>query len=250
MLDGILSQSLEKEIENLTRHLIDSLGGSLYSCILFGSAVRGDFATQSSDLNLLIILNETSPKTHDLIGNALSKHADIRVDPMILARTGIKRSFEMFGAKILSISRNYRILHGADLIKDLTIDSNILHFLAEQTLRNLRMSAVRAYVLYARDRTQYVRYINRMRASIFTALSDVVRLSDDADVPNNFSDRPKVIENFFKTDASVLSEFLQLSGRGKLSFQEVQSLHLGLFNLLDHAILWVESHWLHRNLNS
>ncbi len=249
MNDSILPQSLEKAIGRLNEQLVESLGDSLYSCILFGSAVRGDFTAQSSDLNLLIILNDTSPKAHDLIAEVLSDHTDIRVDPMVLGRSGIKRSFEMFGPKFLSISRNYRVLHGADLFKGLVIDNGILKFLAEQTLRNLRMSAVRAYTLYSRDRTQYVRYVNRMRASIFTALSDVVRLSNDADVPHNFSDRPKVIEEFFKTDASVLTDFLQLSGRGKLSTQEIQSLHLGLFNLLNHAILWVESHWAKNDLN-
>ena len=250
MHDSNLPPSLEKELEELTRQLIDSLGESLYSCILFGSAVRGDFTAQQSDLNLLIILNEASPKAHDLIAEVLAMHAEIRVDPMILARAGIKRSFEMFGAKFLSISRNYRILHGADLIKGLAIDNSVLRFLAEQTLRNIRMSAVRAYVLYSQDRTQYVRFINRMRASIFTALSDVVRLSIDSDVPHDFADRPKVIGEFFNTDATVLSEFLQLSGRGKLSAQEIQSLHLGLSNLLNHAIFWVESHWVKGNLDA
>jgi len=244
MIETTLPPSLEASLDGLTAQLIKSLGNNLYSCILYGSAIRGDFAARSSDINLLIILNESTTDAHEIIAEALAVHSNVRVDPLVLGRAGIKRNFEMAGAKFVSISRDFRILHGSDPFRGLQVDTNILKFLTEQSLRSLRMRAVRAYVLYSKERTQYVRFVNRMRTSIFSALSDIIRLTDSAsDLPHDFSDRPKVIGEFLGTDASVLEDFLQVGGREKLSPQEIRSLHLGLYNLLSHAIFWMESHW-------
>lgn len=239
---NVLPKHLEQGLQDFTQRLVTNLSANLYACILYGSAVRGDFAAQSSDINVLIILNESTPAAHDVIADAISVN-DIRIDPLIIGRAGMKRNFEMFGSKFLSISRDFRILYGSDPFKGFDIDKKILRFLAEQSLRELRMRAIRAYVLYSRDRLQYVRFINRMRSSIFIGLSDIVRLTNETDVPFDFSSRVKTIEAFFTTDASVLNDFLQLSGRQSLSPQEIQSLHLGLTNLLNHAVMWVESQW-------
>ena len=51
---------------------------------------------------------------------------------MVLAVKEIGRSFRAFAIKFLSIRRDYRVLHGADPLQDLTIDPEHERFLCEK----------------------------------------------------------------------------------------------------------------------
>ena len=72
--------SLDRAVEALK----SGLGDNLYSCVLYGSSVRGDFLPVVSDVNMLIVLNESSPAAHAAIVDAV--HGRLRIDPMIIGR--------------------------------------------------------------------------------------------------------------------------------------------------------------------
>src|ERR1700741_4776100 len=92
--------------------LKEALGNNLYSCCLYGSAVRGDAIEGVSDINLLIVLENSTAEAHLAISRVIGGNPNI--DPFVLGRRGFERSVRAFAPKFLSIQRNYRVLCGAD----------------------------------------------------------------------------------------------------------------------------------------
>jgi predicted nucleotidyltransferase len=222
--------------EVVTR-LCKKLGDNLYSCILYGSAVRGSFNPQNSDLNVLIILNESTPDAHREISRILN--TKIRIEPFVISRIGMERSFEAFAIKFCSIQRHYRVLFGEDPLHDLVIDERILNFLTEQSLRNLRLRVVRAYIHLSSERKRYIDYINQIMPQVFTDIGTAFRVRGFP-VMEGFSERIPLVREQLGDAANVLEDLLALKGRKMaLSDRDIFRLHEKLFTLLDRTVTWL-----------
>ena len=229
--------ALDRVASALTR----TLGANLHSLVLYGSAVRGNLVPKVSDLNLLVLLEESTPEAHAAIAEAI--RGPVRVEPFILGRPLLARSFQAFAIKFLSIRRNYRVLHGADPFGDLRVDESLARFLCEQAVRNLRLRSVRAFVVSGHDRDRYSRFLRRLAPAVFTGLSEALRRVG-TEVPPGFEERIPVFEKAFGTDSSVLRKILELKSSGQaLPAPDVREVHGRLFRLLDAAVRWMEGQW-------
>src|ERR1022692_4512097 len=57
---GCVSTNLQATLDQAVNALRTELGKNLYSCCVYGSAVRGNSIEGVSDINLLIILNQST----------------------------------------------------------------------------------------------------------------------------------------------------------------------------------------------
>ncbi len=71
--------ALEPKVQAVVDRLIADLGADLYSCILYGSTVRGGRVAGLSDTNLLLVLRDSKPEAHRKIADILAGPA--RVSP-------------------------------------------------------------------------------------------------------------------------------------------------------------------------
>jgi hypothetical protein len=194
-----------------------------------------------SDLNLLILLEESTPDAHAAIADAI--RGPVRIEPFILGRALLARSLQAFAIKFLSIKRNYRVLHGADPFGSLVVDEALARFLCEQTVRNLRLRSVRAFVVLGHDRARYSKFLARLAPALFTDLTEALRRVG-TEIPKSYEERIPLFEKVFGVDASVLRDLLKLrTSDGTLSAEEVRRVHDGLFRLLDAAVRWMEGQW-------
>ena len=248
-----LSMKSRSALHAAVTALAAQLGENLHSCILYGSAVRGDFVQVVSDVNLLIVLNESTPAAHATIARAVK--GKLRIDPFVIGRPGMERSFNAFALKFLSIQRNYEVLHGADVLAGLDVDPDHERFLCEQALRNVRLRLVRGYIVFGTDRERYTRFLVRWIPTIFIDLSEALRLIG-TDIPHDFIDRIPILARGFNTDVTVLEKLLELKehpphlslgadlslGR-RLSAEDIERFHDQVFRLLTHAIDWMAERW-------
>jgi predicted nucleotidyltransferase len=224
-------------LTDVVAELRAKLGENLYSCILYGSAVRGSFVVGSSNLNLLIILNYSTPAAHREIAGILQRN--VGIEPFIISRIGMERSFEAFAIKFCSIKRNYQLLYGEDPLRDLIIDEKILRFLIEQALRNLRLRGVRAYIRLGQERQQYIRYLVRIVPQTFTNISAALRVKG-IPVEGVFASRIPLFTEHLGGHAQVLKDLLALKEQKiALSDEELFQVHSKLFTLLDKTIAWL-----------
>lgn len=237
-----LSPEVRAALDRVAGALTRTLGENLHSLLLYGSAARGTHVPGVSDLNLLILLEESTPEAHTAIADALQESAE-RVEPLILGRALLARSLQAFAVKFLSIRRTYRVLHGADPFRDLAVDPALARFECEQSARNLRLRITRAYVVFGRDRARYSTFVARLSSSIFTALAEALRQTGQ-DLPGPYRDRLPAFAKTFGADAAVLGELLDLKAAARtMSPDEVAPFHSRLFRLLDAAVRWMEATW-------
>jgi predicted nucleotidyltransferase len=236
-----MSENLEAVLKQVVAGLSEALGDNLNSCCLYGSAVRGNFDTDTSDINLLILLNQSDVHAHIALASALQKFK--RIDPFVLAKRGFERSFRMFSPKFASIQRHYRVLFGADPLVSLRVKPAEEQFLTEQAFRNLRLRLVYAFVTRHHHPNAYQRFIVRNITPLFVQLSDILRLNE-IEVPIEFRSRVPLIETQFKIDGSVLYDLLELkTNRKKLSDKDETVWHERLFPLIDRVLVWIEENW-------
>jgi predicted nucleotidyltransferase len=191
-------------LDTILEHAVDSLrqavGENLYSCCVYGSAVRGNMIVGLSDINLLIVLNESTAAAHKVVEAALRKYP--KVDPFILGRRGFERSVRAFAPKFASIQQHYRIIHGADPLAGITLDPKLEKFLCEQALRNLRLRMVFSFVTRHKNK-DYNHFLVRNVTPFFVQFSEALRLHGLV-LPDDFSLQIPLMEKEFKLDAAVL----------------------------------------------
>lgn len=236
-----LPPDVQSEIERISCALQKNLQANLHSCILYGSAVRGNFVPGVSDLNLLIVLQESTPEAHAVIAQALQ--SKIVIEPFVLGLEGLERSMRAFAIKFMSIRRNYKLLHGTDVLRNVPSDEALLRFLCEQAVRNLRLRLVHAFITFGGNRKRYANYLVQTLPAVFTDISEVLRCAD-FEIPQDYPARLQLIEKELGTDVSVLKELLELKAKPReLSAEDAIRFHGGLFRILNHTVKWMESKW-------
>ncbi len=218
-----------------------ALGENLYSLIQYGSSVRNTSGRKNyTDINLLIVLNRSTPEAHAAIHGLVSNNPEI--EPFILEKRGFDRTLLSFAVKFLSISRNYRLLSGHDVLSGLNISLSHERFLAEQALRNLRLKVVHCYAKRGPSRI-YLKFVLSLSTSFIVDISEVLRC-ETIDVPVKYSDRIEAFSKKFDFDVSILKDLLALKNKSiSLDVSEIEILHRNLFILLDNVLLYVESQW-------
>lgn len=235
-----MKSSHESLLDRAVAALRSGLGENLWSCCLYGSAVRGNSIDGVSDLNLLVVLHESDGAAHEAVALALKDFPQI--DPFILAKRGFARSARAFAPKFASIRRHHRVLHGADPFAGLTVDTAMERFLCEQGLRNLRLRLVYAYVMRRRQKN-YDRFVLNHTTALFVQFSETLRLHGTA-IPTDFAERIPIFERAFGIDGAVLRELLETK-QAPHRFTEPENVatHARLVPVLDGALRWIETNW-------
>lgn len=235
-----MNPKLQAILDQAVSALRRELGENLFSCCVYGSAVRGNAVEGVSDLNLLIVLNESTTTAHQAVARAIGELP--QVDPFVLAKRGFDRSVRAFAPKFASIRRNYRVLHGADPLATMRVDVGLEKFLCEQAFRNLRLRLVYSFVTRAQHKN-YDRFVVRHVTPLFVQISEVLRLNG-VTIPVAFEVRVPVLEKEFKIDAQVLRDLLALRKQPvRFSESEAVAWHERLFPLVDVVLVWIEANW-------
>jgi predicted nucleotidyltransferase len=236
-----LPAQYQAAVENISNQLPATLGENLYSCVLFGSAVRGNVVAGVSDINILIVLNQSSPSAHAAIADCIG--GKICIDPFIIARKGMERSFAVFAIKFRSIKRNYNVLYGADPIKDFSVSDEKVRFLAEQALRNLRLRSVNTYIHHRHNTQRYTRFLLKTYTALFTYVGEILRL-DHIEVPRDYEQRIPIISKYFNIDATALKELATIQANpSQITTRNIPAIYEHLFMFLNRIVVWMEDNW-------
>ena len=235
-----MTTKLQEALDQAVNALRAELGDNLYSCCVYGSAVRGNAIEGVSDINLLIILNQSTAAAHQALARAIGGRSQI--DPFVLARRGFERSICAFATKFASIKRNYRVLFGADPLANLSVDAELEKFLCEQAIRNLRLRLVYAFVTRQQNKA-YDKFLVRNITGIFVQFSEALRLSGIT-MPAAFEPRIPILERAFKIEGQVLCDLLALKKTPRrFSEDDAVAWHNRVFPVVDAALAWIENNW-------
>jgi predicted nucleotidyltransferase len=117
----------EKQISEFVDKLQQAAGTNLESIILYGSAAAGEYETDYSNINLLVVLKDTSFASLIALGPVVEGWTQQRRPaPMLITRDELERSTDVFSIEFLDMKRRHRVLFGPDAVASLQIPM-VLH---------------------------------------------------------------------------------------------------------------------------
>lgn len=239
--NGTLPPPMQAALDRAVENLRTRLGKNLHACVLFGSAVRGRVVSGVSDIDLLLVLEESTPEAHAAIAAAI--RGPVPIDPIVVGRRGFDRTVRAFAPKFRSIRRHRRVLLGPDPLEGPDTDETVVRFLSEQALRNRALRLANAFIRHGWDGDRYGRYLAESAPGLLVDLSDAVRLEGTA-IPADFVERLPVLEGALGEGAGVLRDLLELRARPRrLSASEAADFHSRLYRLVDRALRRIEETW-------
>jgi predicted nucleotidyltransferase len=161
----------EEKLIEIVRRLQEAAGDNLQSLVLYGSAARGDYHTQKSDLNLLCILKSAKAAELARIAPVIRWWSGQLREPAprIFTREELLHSADVFAIELLDIAQAHRVLFGENPVADIEVPMNLHRVQVEHELRTA-LQKLRDHFLRASDNETQLREIYAKSISSITVL--------------------------------------------------------------------------------
>ncbi|MCS6901076.1 MAG: nucleotidyltransferase domain-containing protein, partial [Myxococcales bacterium] len=91
-----LPESLRKRLQGLQGELMRLLGDNLVALLVFGSAARGEFREETSDVDLVVVVREATGEALEVMANPLQvARSAARIEAMVLVAEEIPRAADV-----------------------------------------------------------------------------------------------------------------------------------------------------------
>jgi hypothetical protein len=127
---------LEEQLSELVRRLKSAFGDRLISAVLYGSAAMGDWHEQSSDLNVLCVLDRLSrPELVESEGVFRWWRKQGNPPPLLMSEEELRASTDCFPMEFHDMQEHRRVLYGTDVIQNLQVARSFYRAQVEHELR-------------------------------------------------------------------------------------------------------------------
>lgn len=134
-------------IAQLSDDLTSAAGANLAGLILYGGLARGRYRPGKSDINVAVLLDDTSTAALERVAPTLrAAWRAWRVEPFVLKPAEVARLSVTFPTKLLDIARHHIVLMGADPFVNVQVAREQVRLRVEQGLRNSEMRLRRRYL--------------------------------------------------------------------------------------------------------
>jgi hypothetical protein len=146
-----MREAVDRVVTPFLTQVDASLGGH-YSAVMYGSAARGDFVPGRSDLNLMLILDDLSPRTLTALAGPFGGWRKSGYEPpLVIGRAEWSRATDVFPIEITDMRCGYEVLRGADPVTGLTVAPQDLRHALEREFRGKLLRLRQGYVAAAGD---------------------------------------------------------------------------------------------------
>lgn len=144
-----------KAAQDLARDLAGEFGDELRSVLLYGSVARGEYVDGVSNVNVLVLLNDISPRTFTRAGPLAHRWEKAGLVPMLLEREDWAHASDVFPIEVLDMIGAHEVLHGDDPLDGLTVSKDSLRLQTERELR-VKLIGLHGALLHASDKASMI----------------------------------------------------------------------------------------------
>jgi predicted nucleotidyltransferase len=142
-----LAPATRAPLQALKEGLEGAVGNNLAALVVYGSAVRGGYVADESDIDVIVVLEDTSlPQLHKVAEPLTQARYRGRVEAMILKRDNLAPAADVFPLLYDDLRQRHVILSGTDVFAGLEIADAHRRLRIEQELREARIRMRRAVV--------------------------------------------------------------------------------------------------------
>jgi predicted nucleotidyltransferase len=213
----------ERKLTELTGRLKEALGATLESVILYGSAARGDFHEEHSDLNVLCVAQTLAVAELKRLAPVVQwwTRKEEEPAPLFFTHNELRESADVFAIELLDMQKDHRVLFGKDAVKDIVVPMNLHRVQVEHELRTTLLKLRQHFLYSGGEERELAGVLAKSISSVTTLLRHVLVAQGEA-VPET---REKVfarVEEMTGTDAGVFAAAFNLRTSGTAHSAEAE----------------------------
>ncbi|HVG17525.1 MAG TPA: nucleotidyltransferase domain-containing protein [Blastocatellia bacterium] len=188
-LEGLsFAPEVRNALERLCEDISRAAGENLVGLILYGGLARGRYRPTRSDVNVVVLLNDTTTESlaaiAPLLRAAWRAHS---VEPFILKPSEVQSMADVFPTKLLDIQAHHIVLMGEDPFAGLEFKREHLRLRTEQELRNMSLRMRRRFVSVFDDPASLASSLTNVAVSLKVELGALLRLAGKGGPTENTS---------------------------------------------------------------
>jgi predicted nucleotidyltransferase len=232
-----LPQAARSGLESYANSLRKLFGENLNSIVLYGSAARDDYVAGSSDLNVLVVLQDAHikqvRKAANISRRARDKHS---IEPRFMSLETLRTASDVLPIAFLDMQEQYSVLYGEDALQEVVVERRNLRFQCEYQLRFILLRMRNLFLFSSHDRNLMASRLSRSFTTFLHLLKSVYRLLEEEPPVRREEIVARSAERF-GLDRELMDQLLDLKlKRRRFSREEVESLFEGYLDLLYDVI--------------
>ena len=209
--------SIENKLVEFVTRLKAAAGANLQSVILYGSTARGETHEKYSDVNILCVFQTLHAPDLAKLSPVVTWWLDKQKEPapLLFTMEELRESADVFAIEFLDMKESHRVIHGADVIADVTVPMNLHRVQVEHELRSAVLKLRMHFLRRAGDAKALYEILADSYASVLTLLRhSLIALGEEpADAPRDVFSRLAAIAG---VDALAFEPGLVSREAGKL----------------------------------
>lgn len=176
---------LNATIESIAAQIERAAGDNLAALVVRGSAARGDHDGKRSDVNLVLILKDTSATSLRPLGEVVAKWVKSgQPPPVIFSERGWRDSTDVFPIELEDMREAHRLLRGDDPFDGMTTKSEHIRHELEREARG-KLVQLRAEYVAVASNGKWLGGLLLSSAKTFFVLFRALVRSGGQDVPQS-----------------------------------------------------------------
>ncbi len=185
-------------------------GDDLVSIILYGSATGQDYRPGKSDINFMVILSEMGIERLDRAFSIVKKWQKRNVAiPLFLTEGYVKTSMDVFPIEYLNFQRNYALIFGKDILKDLSFDPEHIRLQCEREIKG-KLLLLREGFLETSGKGKALRSLISQSIPAFFAIFEALLHLKGKDLPKEKREAIRTTCEVFDLDTAVYEKLLDV----------------------------------------
>ena len=210
-----------------------AFGDNLKSIILYGSILTENYNPLSSDINLLMILNQADPERIIVLGKYAAKTLQSNsITPTILSYNEFISSADIFPMEYFDIKELHKTLYGDDVFQNLTISRANLRLQAEDRLRGC-INSLRQVLLLSESNPKYIANGVRHTQGLYNAIfRSILRLVGEEKIAYTYVENLKAASEYIDFNPQPFKDICRIAKDTPIE-SVVVDLILALVNIVD-----------------
>ena len=190
---------------------------NLYSVIIYGSYVSGNFVEGISDVNILILLEE--PLLDQIEKFGVEAHKSLKaykITPLILTKAEFVNSADVFPMEYFDIKDRKKVIYGEDETRALSLTKKNLRHQLEERLRG-NVASLRQVIIASHGKDKILSsYLKNLFGSFNALFKGLLQLKENTPGPEEINNTLEKIGEVFQLNTKPFLDFINFRKGEKL----------------------------------
>jgi len=241
----IVSEPIRKDLKEFLSQILELYEKDLLSIIVYGSCLSGDFNIKSSDINMIVVYSDLNIADLNQVSKISQKWAKKRnFAPRFLSKRNLINSSKFFQIDILNLKESHEILYGTDLIQEIKINNQDLHWQLSYEFKKIRLRIKQQYWRCSSDKNM-MRNILIARFISISHLTKVLLYLKNYEMQHSLKESMLSASKKFDLSEKFILKMFNLKAKSisldinelRICFQEIMDLIRSIDNQIDEIKL-------------